>query len=58
MNDVKIIVERRYAPDPFDYERLVPLVESTGERVALTEANEMRCGRSAGRRRSDLVGEQ
>ncbi|WP_406263681.1 hypothetical protein OHT93_02070 [Streptomyces sp. NBC_00191] len=34
-----IVVERRYAPDPIDYERLVSLVESTGERVVLTEAD-------------------
>ncbi|MFF4081003.1 type II toxin-antitoxin system Phd/YefM family antitoxin [Streptomyces sp. NPDC001777] len=34
---VKIVVERRYASDPIDYERLVSLVESTGERVVLTE---------------------
>lgn len=39
MDDVKIVVERRYAPDPIDYERLVSLVESTGERVVLTEAD-------------------
>jgi hypothetical protein len=39
MDDVKIVVERRYAPDPIDYERLVHLVESTGERVVLTEAD-------------------
>ncbi|MFI2241854.1 hypothetical protein [Streptomyces chrestomyceticus] len=38
MEDVKIVVERRYAPDPIDYERLVSLVESTGERVVLTDA--------------------
>ncbi|WP_406062809.1 type II toxin-antitoxin system Phd/YefM family antitoxin [Streptomyces sp. NBC_01077] len=38
MDDVKIVVERRYAADPIDYERLVSLVESTGERVVLTEA--------------------
>lgn len=35
---MKIVVERRYAPDPIDYERLVSLVESIGERVVLTEA--------------------
>ncbi|WP_405712827.1 type II toxin-antitoxin system Phd/YefM family antitoxin [Streptomyces sp. NBC_00046] len=35
---VKIVVERQYAPDPIDYERLVSLVESTGERVVLTES--------------------
>ncbi|MFI9600020.1 type II toxin-antitoxin system Phd/YefM family antitoxin [Streptomyces sp. NPDC052043] len=34
---MKIVVERQYAPDPIDYERLVSLVESTGERVVLTE---------------------
>ncbi|MGW1490446.1 hypothetical protein [Streptomyces sp. NPDC002402] len=34
-----IVVERRYAPDPIDSERLVSLVESTGERVVLTEAD-------------------
>ncbi|MFJ2895825.1 type II toxin-antitoxin system Phd/YefM family antitoxin [Streptomyces sp. NPDC087218] len=34
---VKIVVERRYTSDPIDYERLVSLVESTGERVVLTE---------------------
>ncbi|WP_445525376.1 hypothetical protein [Streptomyces cyslabdanicus] len=34
---VKIVVERQYAPDPIDYERLVSLVESTGERVVLAE---------------------
>ncbi|MET9519454.1 type II toxin-antitoxin system Phd/YefM family antitoxin [Streptomyces sp. NPDC002994] len=39
MDDVKIVVERRYAPDPIDYDRLVSLVESTGERVVLTEAD-------------------
>ncbi|WP_327324481.1 hypothetical protein OG735_19560 [Streptomyces sp. NBC_01210] len=39
MGDVKIVVERRYAPDPIDYQRLVSLVESTGERVVLTEAD-------------------
>ncbi|MGA4844964.1 type II toxin-antitoxin system Phd/YefM family antitoxin [Streptomyces sp. G5(2025)] len=39
MDEVKIVVERRYAPDPVDYERLVSLVESTGERVVLTEAD-------------------
>jgi hypothetical protein len=39
MDDVKIVVERRYAPDPIDYERLVSLVESTGERVVLTEGD-------------------
>ncbi|MGW0955921.1 type II toxin-antitoxin system Phd/YefM family antitoxin [Streptomyces sp. NPDC002405] len=38
MDDVvKTVVERRYAPDPIDYEHLVSLVESTGERVVLTE---------------------
>lgn len=39
MGDVKIVVERRYAPGPIDYQRLVSLVESTGERVVLAEAN-------------------
>lgn len=39
MDDVKIVVERRYAPDPIDYERLVHLAESTGERVVLTDAD-------------------
>ncbi|MFJ3207867.1 type II toxin-antitoxin system Phd/YefM family antitoxin [Streptomyces flaveolus] len=39
MDDVKIVVERRRAPDPVDYERLVSLVETTGERVVLTEGN-------------------
>lgn len=39
MEDVKIVVERRYAPDPIDYERLVSLVELTGERVVLTDAH-------------------
>ncbi|MFD9391012.1 hypothetical protein ACFWBB_09815 [Streptomyces sp. NPDC060000] len=39
MDDVKIVVERRYAPDPIDYERLVSLVECTGERVVLTDAD-------------------
>ncbi|QJT06315.1 type II toxin-antitoxin system Phd/YefM family antitoxin [Streptomyces asoensis] len=39
MEDVKIVVERRYVPEPIDYERLVSLVESTGERVVLTEAD-------------------
>ncbi|MGY1503388.1 type II toxin-antitoxin system Phd/YefM family antitoxin [Streptomyces sp. QTS52] len=39
MEDVKIVVERRYAPAPIDYERLVSLVESTGERVVLTDAD-------------------
>ncbi|MFF8612665.1 type II toxin-antitoxin system Phd/YefM family antitoxin [Streptomyces sp. NPDC015350] len=34
---VEIVVERQYASDPIDYERLVSLVESTGERVVLTE---------------------
>ncbi|MFF2810711.1 type II toxin-antitoxin system Phd/YefM family antitoxin [Streptomyces sp. NPDC058000] len=38
MDDVvKIVIERRYAPDPIDYERLVSLVESTGEPVVLTD---------------------
>ncbi|MFE7462752.1 type II toxin-antitoxin system Phd/YefM family antitoxin [Streptomyces sp. NPDC057499] len=36
-DDLKIVVERQYAPDPIDYGRLVSLVESTGERVVLTE---------------------
>ncbi|MFD9720289.1 type II toxin-antitoxin system Phd/YefM family antitoxin [Streptomyces sp. NPDC059076] len=39
MDDVKIVVERRYASNPIDYERLVSLVESTGERVVLTDAD-------------------
>ncbi|WP_329204260.1 type II toxin-antitoxin system Phd/YefM family antitoxin [Streptomyces sp. NBC_00683] len=39
MDDVKIVVERRFASDPIDYERLVSLVESTRERVVLTEAD-------------------
>ncbi|NEC85322.1 type II toxin-antitoxin system Phd/YefM family antitoxin [Streptomyces sp. SID12501] len=39
MDDVKIVVERRFAPAPIDYERLVSLVESTGERVVLTDAD-------------------
>lgn len=39
MDDVKIVVERRYASDPIDYERLVSLVETTGERVVLTDAD-------------------
>ncbi|MFD8079960.1 hypothetical protein ACFV3E_46185 [Streptomyces sp. NPDC059718] len=39
MDDVRIVVERQYAPDAIDYERLVSLVESTGERVVLTEAD-------------------
>ncbi|MER5499103.1 MULTISPECIES: type II toxin-antitoxin system Phd/YefM family antitoxin [unclassified Streptomyces] len=34
---VEIVVERQYSSDPIDYERLVSLVESTGERVVLTE---------------------
>ncbi|MEV7723666.1 type II toxin-antitoxin system Phd/YefM family antitoxin [Streptomyces sp. NPDC087917] len=38
MDDVKIVVERRHAPNPIGYERLVSLVESTGERVELTDA--------------------
>ncbi|MEK8143777.1 hypothetical protein NKH18_22615 [Streptomyces sp. M10(2022)] len=35
---MKIVVERQYAPGAVDYERLVSLVESTGERVVLIEA--------------------
>ncbi|MGA4844196.1 type II toxin-antitoxin system Phd/YefM family antitoxin [Streptomyces sp. G45] len=39
MEDLKIVVERRCAANPIDYERLASLVESTGERVVLTDAD-------------------
>ncbi|MEV8454911.1 type II toxin-antitoxin system Phd/YefM family antitoxin [Streptomyces sp. NPDC052095] len=34
---MRIVVERGYESGPIDYERLVSLVESTGERVVLAE---------------------